>query len=684
MSIHISKRLLSSWIIILGLSTFIQAQGGIYVMPENALDTYAPAIFTGANADNLPEWVTKNGGKVQKKDWIPGNHELLYVVYNYKLLEIWFGPYATDAEHSAALKKLYDLRNQPALKPYTDFIFVFPVILTPGEKIGYFNGPSFHDGVPTRIVAASEIDKIKKDVTEKLKQVDQADTKMLENLGKEMKNLALNKATAGKMDKLRDKHTDAEDRESTGKPGKSKKGNGLEGLFPASYSFSKWFAMTVDLLMDYFLPGVKSYVEKALVLAYMIMPEVVDRIASTLAKIQDQITPNNIDNALNQVADVVQFAYELYKDLQKLQNLMADPDFITLLSEVKLDKAVDILKKAGVPIGGCSFCGCFDIRNGQDFSENMGNCMKDKLKEEVLTQADKYLKRSGIPVLENLNTRAFNDLLKDKDWEKFTRTQTKSLVCPLVPAAYRNDCNAFVDGNYKPAIKSVIAKTIHDKTGVDVDRMAGVIETMEQRDYKKALKEAAKLIPVARYNELLGKNKATIDRLIDSGSEAEIRSTMEDFLKKTIDDGLLNSAVGSGAYLLERVVRGQELELDNGLRAALKRKYNLDPASIENLLSGKADSITSILKSGVKKMGITDPGALEAFAKGEYEHAMDLQIEFLKNQDFDQKGQVAYISQKTKNKKEMLNVFGEALKEELGDKDKVMQKIYEIQLQHQN
>ncbi|MCO6490088.1 MAG: hypothetical protein J5I98_16875 [Phaeodactylibacter sp.] len=532
-----------------------------------------------------------------------------YVAYRVKLTSYWFGPWNSDEEQKNAFNKLYQLRNDPALEPHKKYIFVSSLYLTKGKPISLSSFPELRSGGHLHIVSPEKLAELEKDLENSFRKLEQfelsefpKDLSELEGLEKvrgAVEAIALDKGAQKKMKNLREQYGDEK---TDDPPGPSKKGNGLEGPFPVSYSFSKWFAVLVDVFTDiidctFFGCQMKDKVEKILTLAYMIMPEVMDRIASSIAKLQDEITPDELDTAMNHITDVTKYAYMIYQDLKKLKNLVENPDFQSLLNELDLSDAIKHLNRYGLNIGNinkyCEYIPCDCIKSLASNIQDDGRCIKEikekarkKIEEEVFKQADKYLKKSSIPVLKHMNVGAFRQLAEDKDWEKFTRNQVQSMACPYVPAAYRGDCKDFIAGNYEDAALSAVGTTVQERAKLSKEHFECTLRNLKNKDYKEALK-CAKNIPRDYYPEYFKEYESVINDLIDNPDEEGARKAVETLVDNFVDKDIIKEAIGAGAYLLEKAQSGERIDLERmipTLANAVQRKTGISAAKIEAAL----------------------------------------------------------------------------------------------------
>lgn len=785
-----------------GLTTFTlcaQQRMGAYILPEKALEEFAPTIYRKEDSKSISQWTRKwKAERVTEGMRAKGER---YVVYHVKVTTYWFGPFSDHVKQEHALKRLLDLRNQIP-ENSKKYIYIYPILLELGKPISVKDFPTLSSGVPIHILSPEESKKLDKELNRQIKKAEQfklpkipkdiGEIGDLKKIEKAMTKAALDGNAAKKIEKLKGEH------------GNSEKGNGLEGPFPVSYSFSKWFAMMIDIFTDildcaFFGCEMKDKVEKILTLAYMIMPDVMDRIASSLAKLQDKITPNELDNALNHIADVTQYAYNFYQDFKKLRRLVQDPDFQELLGELDLSEAVKHLNRYGLKINlNCDFIPCNCIKSIAINTNSEESCLKEikekakkKIKKEVFKQANKYLHKSGIPVLKNLNIGAFEELLEDKDWEKFAKAQAKSIVCPILPSDYRGDCEDFIRGDYENAILQSAGRSIQKHTGLSSSNVQCMMRHLKDENYRQAL-ICAKNIPEKYYPKYFKKYASSLDELIAQSDEEGMKRALENFVNTAIDNKVIKSAISTGAFLMEKILKDENIKFEeivptiaeavqaktginaahvtNTLRAIKQENYikaleqaaegALDKygnyfgqyqASVRNFIrnkdwqsakkalnvflertidnnmlkkalgmglylaekvkQGEKINLEELMREKLKELGydfdtiekiikgkykidkekmmidfaealkITDQRVLSALKELDFDKAIDLQLEFLRKQDFKAGEQANYIKQRLKNKKEMLTVLGKVLKKQISDKDYRLRVIYERKLQ---
>ena len=477
-----AKRLLFFFLFFICIQ-FAKTQAQSFILKKDALEDFLTVTTNQKNKDDVNRWASYHkAGRLGEGFVFNGNR---YVVYSVGFLEYWFGPYENKNTQQAALDKLENFRNSKALKEHKKYIFVRSQFVKKGEPVSLGDFPSLADGTPLMLVSKEDIDNVKARLEEDIKALKQFDTtsqiedveKAYEKLEELKENLFENLDNESKIaiQSLQEKYGKEK---SDDKPGSAKKGNGLEGLFPVDYAFPKWFALTVDIITEILdkLSGgqLKDKIEKALTLAYTLFPDLVNRIASTLAKNFDKFTPESLDDVLNKASTIAEYVYEFYKDLEKLIDILKDPDFLDLLENLDLDEATKLLNKVGLDVEVCSKlpvpCDCISINKLKTIKSPDNNCVaraKEMIKDKALDEAVSLLEKAKLPVLKNMNLGALRDFAEDGDFNKFAREQADHLICPHVPERARGYCSKFImeDSNVKEKFKQQMRR---DGYGEDV------------------------------------------------------------------------------------------------------------------------------------------------------------------------------------------------------------------------
>jgi len=696
------KQLLIIIVLILQLTFVIgQERKGPYVLSDVALDEFTKQVGQVQDKDNIKGWIDRHKGR-RIKDNEVFQSDSRFVAYKIGLLSYWFGPYSDHQAQEQALKRLITLKNHSDLSQYKKYIIIYPVFIRKGKAISLADFGELLSGVSTLVATKEELEQMKKgaeDIARKLEEMEQfqggefKDLKELIPIGEvadQVSQLGLGEAASKKMQNLKGKYND-EPRE--GKPGKAKKGNGLEGLFPVDYAFSKWFATFVDILTDVidcalFHCSIKDKVEKALTLAYMIMPDVMNRIASTLAKFQDSLTSDSLDTKLDKVADIARYAKMLYDDLKKLENLLAEQDFQDLFQDFDLTTTLDKMDKYGLPTEGakdlCNHIPCDkisikNITNAAQYEAQITGWLKEKALDEMITRSDELLKKSGIPVLERLDMAALRDFAKDEDWEKLGKRQAKSALCSYLPQDFKGDCGSIVDGNYEEAAKSIYATVVGKQTGLNPAQIKQILDAVEEEDYEKALKQAT-YMSTEKYEKYLGAYKGYIDSMIKNPQayKEQIKGAVKTFMETAVDIPAAGKIINAADYLASQEGK---FSWKKGVEDALV-ELGVQRSAAKQITSGDFNvDMQEALETAAVKIGFTSPQAIAAFKRGNWDQAMDAQIVYLNSLPLDEKGQVEYLKQRFKNKKEMLKITGSIMKELANKQDYQQKQIIEKKLQ---
>jgi hypothetical protein len=805
---------------------------GAYVMPPASLDEFV-SFDSEVYTFSIGGWIDQHKGTPLKDGDKPGGER--FVSYQVKLLQYWFGPYNTDEEQQLAYAKLHQLVKDPRLKPHLKYISISALYLDPDKAILLSNFPKLQNGGYVLIVSPEEDQDLQKQFEEIMKNLRQIKRDASTSYDRSMQELdrkigqaleaALRNGDLSKYKGLQDifgedgswqqtAGTKPQDNANSGNPdgakdgtddGSAKNGNGLKGIFPVSVSFSKWFAMMVDVFTDvidcaFFGCQMKEKMEKVLLLAYMIMPEVMDRIASTLASLQNDLTPDKLDNALNQVADVTERIYQLYNDLKRFKELCQNPDFLTLLESLDMEDALKFVQNKALKylerMPYCDYipCNCIssialNVHDEEACIREIKEKAREQVKQQLLPKASQLLARSGIPGLENMDLQAFDQLIQDKDWERFVQTQSKSMLCPTLPDEYRGACRQFIEQDYEGAIigatgsglarlglnseafKCVLDQTrnedyrqalvcagkIYEKyypeyfgpyhdvisqliesgntadmekavhhfinqvfdnkylnsslkissylmqqgingrmnweeaiphiadavqagTGISADGMRTVLQAVGKEDYRTALQEAAD-IALDRYGDRFGPYQSSIRQIIRSRSEAEMQAALATFLDNTIKEEWLKKAVGTGAYLIDKSIRGEQISLQKEIERELQNQgYPVE--QIKKILQGEWEiDQKQLLSAFAEEAGITSEEAIDALTDLDIDRAIDLQLDFLQKKGFGPGDQAAYLRQRLDQKLELANLVDLILRRQLADLEFRRRLIFEKKLQ---
>lgn len=339
--------------------------------------------------------------------------------------------------------------------------------------------------------------------------------------------------------------------EEYGKSSKESGGAGEGGGFlPMKASFSRWFNKALTILAEYL--QVKDALEEVLTLAYMIAPELLDSIASTFAEIQNSLTPDALDNTLNDVVDVVdkiwkygKYAYQFYKDIKKLKALIADPRFKKLQKKIDVKKAAGWLKENSkaygvdfdidkhLPKEFRGLANCIDFNNAND----MKDCIGKKMENEMWNAMDKIPGVDKVP----FKPSDFRQLKEGKKtFEEMAKEKAKEQICKKLAAGYHGSCEELIEGNYQAATKGFTEEAIRDMTGIDISQAETIVKNLENGDYEDAAERIINSIPMNDDLRRYAKSSVeAIKRVRDSGDTLTAKEASDicaDFLANTTND----------------------------------------------------------------------------------------------------------------------------------------------------
>lgn len=434
-------------------STSGYSQGVEYILPKEAVNEFAPNVFHGRNENNTHSWVEERNGRIMPMPYpeVPSSVETFYVVYRYKFeLSIWFGP-GDRQWQKEALNKLIDLREAIIRTGELDpnDVRVFPVIIPANNCLKY----GWRDG---NIVV--------NDLT--------ADFVRQKNLLNDLR---------GKADKI-------------GKELSKKYGKGGKGPLPGY--FSEWFVRTIRIIGEIFFPKLTKLIERALVAAYLVAPELFDRVASILGQLQDALTPDKLDRILDDATWIAGMALELYDYSKAILDIMSDPNFLELVKHLKVEHALKALKTVGVslPPQVETFLGAVVPGN---FSELTRELFEKNVKRYAVKYAAREaLKRSGVRVLKDLDPEKAYEAIKNGKFDQFVKNEIKNEIkkqASKYAGRYGEAAQLAIDGKIAEATKRGIAIEVQRQTGLPVEDIEKMYNRLERGDINtdEVLKNAA-------------------------------------------------------------------------------------------------------------------------------------------------------------------------------------------------
>lgn len=471
-----------------------------------------------------------------------------------------------------------------------------------------------------------------------------------------------------------------------GKPGGTSESGTAKGLFKTKNAFSQWFSTAVDLIVKYFgLSAVKEAVEKALLLAYIIAPDLFESVGSFLAKLQTSLLSEDLNTFLDKMAEIanlISFALDCWKELD---NLMEEPSFKELLKRVDMDKVLKELEKVPPLTENIE-----KLKEKFPFiTEFNGEALLDakkfaKLNAKVASSyADKGMKKLKIPITFTGLTECIDTKDPKKCVKSWAKTQGTQLATQKIPAlkGQTEAINSLMNGDYKGAAKSGLVTQAAKSLGIDTQYGTNFIEALEKGDMAKALLEMSK----AAAGRL---GAGSCADLIESGSELfKSDTTLQknpSFIKMSkelVDCGLRASKDSNLIRMADNVKKyGNILPLENleskawrdSMYNVLKNIPHASPEQINEWLNDKAEIYMK--KVGIhllQQQGFDAPNAAEAIMDGDWEKALNIQYKYTKEM-----GKLPQPTHSIKDRASLKTGFNKALWDSIPKEDQEKIKAY--------
>jgi len=495
---------------------------GDFLVGPSALEEFAPVPYQGQ--EPFPVWLAKHNGHPIKKEWCPAENERHYVVYRYRNFRLWFGPFNNFTEQETALNKLKLLIQDPRFQERIEDTRVHGVTFIPGHCLK--PGKYQTDGT---IVLSLPVDKLK-NVNELIAKFENK-LNGLQNLPFERSQLTLSQLQgeimkannyieelikiaqlqdphiAAKIDALRTKYniTGSENGSDNGskdgsKDGTSSKGGGRKGIFNIGSSFSSWFTTMLEFIAEYL--GIKYISEKALLLAYIIAPDLFEEIGTFLVRLQHLITPKSLDSFLNALSDIYLRAKQIMGALHQVHQLLSDPDFLELVEKIDLQSALNeleryhLLKQPGwlKEINAFLPLSLFSIDNLKNFQIS-----SQKLQSFVVKAGKQGLKRglqeANIPFLRNLDIDGLFTAFENKDFKGWLKTESLRAYTEFVPARlkqYDKAIEVLLNGDFEKVVEEVLIQDLSRYAHIEEQYSRSIIQAIQDQDPSKVALEIVK------------------------------------------------------------------------------------------------------------------------------------------------------------------------------------------------
>ena len=675
--------------IALAFSSSVWSQMGWYKLPPSALKDFAPNV--NLSKTNPATWVSTNGGKAIKPNgpsWIPKEGETEFVTYQYQYLTYSFGPYKNVQSAIQDLNKLKDLLDKAEFSSYKNDAYVGLYSFRAGEKVRVKNLPHLKKGASYILFDPTIEKELKKDADEidekieALKKEFQSGKKKVEDINQSIEQLIgeLEKSPFLKgdgrsfQDIKKDKSWrtpginptgggNSNSNDSNEKPngngkkkqteeGGSPNGNGLKGIIPTSSTFSKWFAVLVDVVMSvieevFQIQGLRGYLEKALAWVYQIAPQLVDGLVTALSDFQRKVL-GGLDESLDKVADVINDIHEVYKQLKKIQGLVQNADFQEMVNDpsfanimngtfdaVKITETIlkkQVLKPVCVTRKGKKHC--IDIRS-IDFTKDPLEIFQGLAKDMGCNLLQNEI-RTKQPFVRHLDTKEACNLLVDgnlnaKDWERIGKNTLKNMMCKELGAngkRYESVCEAVVFNpnarkDLKNIGKQILIEEASKELGIGINDAKSIIDSLISGNSEEAFKKG---INVAG-KKLARKYKMNYDELKTMVAHLK-RNKPLDALKNGMNatKGYHHKWFGEYAPELNTLIENKD---GKGIKKALNQFFNrtMNEGLLKDVANGGVDVFDKISREGksmekameevLKKNGI-DVSYLEKILNGDF------------------------------------------------------------------
>lgn len=434
-----------------------------------------------------------------------------------------------------------------------------------------------------------------------------------------------------------------------GKKDSGNGGKGLKGPFNVKTPFAKWFAVVMQSVARYL--GVEQLANRVLFVAYMIAPEIFDACASFLAKCQLALTPKDLNDFLDKIADVYLSIEGMLPYLKKAYDLLHDGNLQELVNHIDwkkfdLDSTLNVLGKVKV-IPPETLHKIRQFVPTQFFSGKLltnPELLREKIQsyaiDRAVEQVDKGLGKFGISVA---GLKGCIDA-KDKEACAFgwAKNQAANVATSKIPVLrnHRDAMNLLMDGKPKEAFKAVALNELAARAGIPMHQTRKLYEALERGDLKEFVLTGAEI----------GAFKQTKCQSLSNTVIQDIRSGRAS--ETTIREAAICGAelLGNKHVTPQRVADGWDIGKDmanairdhgsigawaeaeinswkNTMRAELKA-LGYDDLQIKNVMMGTgALVLQDQLKKQLTVLGFDAPGAVKAVIAGDLERAIDLQMQ---------------------------------------------------------
>ncbi|MEM7104876.1 MAG: hypothetical protein AAF502_17200 [Bacteroidota bacterium] len=458
---------------------------------------------------------------------------------------------------------------------------------------------------------------------------------------------------------------------------------GSEGIWdlglPIKANFSKWFQLLFRELVRYL--QIEELTKKALLVAYMIAPELIENCAEFFSKVQQLMSIRELDKFLDVAAEIymnldkylgyLRQAHDLLTS-QALQDIVDQldwenidlDDIVNAAEKIKLDDILNAADKFGLPPEAIKAFEFLDqtIGAGEFTLGSLSNMTKEQLRQGFTNAmktvvVDQFNQRIGSKY--GLDFNGFWDCVEQKKCEDWLKRQGTSLATRYLPRTVSVAVPHLLNGNYEQAAKQSIIHGLGKVPHLNKVDIEGLYDNLKSGNYEEAVRGLAdSYFPgFSEYEQLVRDVLAgkPVDRIV-------AKKAISSFLKKA---GANEVAEYFSEYGLEfyELVTQHNLKIDISLAL---QKMDLSQLEIEQVIEEGAKAWTRVLLDQMAKTnGFSDPAAREALLAGQVTNAIELQMNAGYAGSIDYKSLVSQLIQHSTNRLLLLRALHQLSKDEI-------------------
>ncbi|MBV6504650.1 MAG: hypothetical protein ILNGONEN_00200 [Syntrophorhabdaceae bacterium] len=406
-----------------------------------------------------------------------------------------------------------------------------------------------------------------------------------------------------------------------------KGGKGAKVPFKIKTPFSEWFVTLLRAIAKYL--GIEELAKQVLLVAYMVAPELFDYIGSYLATLQQALTPKSFDEFLNNTSRVFQYALDFMEYMQTAYQLLTDPRLLELsqqldmrkileqTQQIEVRKILQVLDRSKIvdipdwmnslPLQGVNFANLSKLQLHQAAEK-----IKNFAVTEAINRFEQQLRKSGIPIIQNLDLRGLEQAAKDGKLDKFVQNHVGSSVINMIPAEYREAAIRAINGDVYGAAIEQASREFNKHTGVPLNDAKELLGRLGKNDLKGATE-----IAFRTQTHRLGEYKRVGDLLVAGQFEQAYKEAgfvaMRGKVPENVRQGFMNngpagalSAYTKGMLSVEDIKSILAGEASYDLLAKAKQIASIElnmspekitPAQIKNWLTASLNKYAQIAET---------------------------------------------------------------------------------------